>query len=1338
MKRKKQPDESYVLFCSKLQNLLSYYLRSRKAESDAEKIVDVFVADRLKDSLSPSTLNYVLSLEADSTFSSDKVASSADIYVNNYTEDGKYRSASKPEHSHMYFGGKSYARPRENVSAAVTAVPTNVAGVPRSLPASFGAQNKPRPRLCFKCRSDRHLLADCPFRKSTQGRTGHTTADQPARVNACVQAADVRYANTDTALAEVTGRAADDCPPAVESADRPDNTGNAAVADVQSCVTGLPATSVDAIARESNAMRVMPLKFMKVLINGQPLNALVDSGSQLVLLNRSVLSNDVNTVGNIQVQGVFGNPVTADIAAVDVRRCNDDSDEHGVCMLSEPMQSFCGLVDNIASNYDMILPAEIADELINLPLFDVLPVTPQNDDLCVDLDQVSLDDNDMSESDECVIDVDHINEASVNVTATDPGNSDHSNHETNALIDEQQNDESLAGCRVLAAAGKGNFVYRNGVLYRSDRIFGHRIWQLVVPQGRREHVLKLGHETGAHLGIRKTSERIRLSFWWRGLKEDVQKYVSSCHSCQLRRRLKATDRVPITPIPRATRPFEMVVIDVIGPINPPAGPQKFKYVLCIVDSFSRFSSAYLLKDLTAKSTCQALLEFFSWAGVSSVVICDNGTNFNSALTKEFMKRMGCSPRFSSPNHPECQGMCERYNQTFKNMLHHAIREHGSQWHLLVPFLVWAQRESVNETTGVSPFMCVYGFTPRGPLSILQENWAGESELPPNFGKSASQYMQELKESLETVAGYVDMHATNAQERYARYYNLRARDKHFDVGDSVIVLTPDYNFSRTYARWIGPAVIAEVKSPYSYLVDMPDGSRRHFHANKLRPYVARVSNVGVINDSDYEFGHVDTPPNVADRHTDLKPSEKLLSQSPEKLNHLNHDQRCELLGLLDKYAECFSDSPGYCDVVCHEIKLKSDFIPKQSKAYRIPEILKPEVERQIDQLVRNGFLVPSKSPNSSPILCVLKGNNQIRIVCDFRYVNSFTVPDAYPMQNIDEVIDKIGHSKFISKFDARGAYWQTPVSPSDRWLTAIVTPSGLWEWTRTPFGMRNSGSTFVRAVQEVLRPVRDITASYVDDMAVGSLDWAAHMTHIDRFLSVIKLSGLTLNLPKCEFAMSEVKFVGQFVGSGWRRPDPEKFSAIRDMQRPITQKQLRSVLGLFGHFRDFIANYAELAKPLTDLTAKRVPQVLPWGEEAEQAFRCLKDKLCEASALAIHRPGDPVEIMVDASAVAIGACAMQGDRPIAYLSQKLSASQIKWSTIEREAFAVICALQKWHHLIFGVHTVLFSDHNPLTYVVECAPKSARLMRWSLALQQYDIELRYKKGEQNSAADCLSRI
>ena len=141
----------------------------------------------------------------------------------------------------------------------------------------------------------------------------------------------------------------------------------------------------------------------------------------------------------------------------------------------------------------------------------------------------------------------------MNATVTDTD--DHDVSSSNALIDEQNNDVSLNGCHALAAAGKGNFVNRNGVLYRGDRVYGQRVWQSVVPQNRRERVLKLAHEVGAHLGIRRTSERIRLSFWWNGIKEDVRKLVSSCHSCQLRRRLRASDRVPITPISRASRSF---------------------------------------------------------------------------------------------------------------------------------------------------------------------------------------------------------------------------------------------------------------------------------------------------------------------------------------------------------------------------------------------------------------------------------------------------------------------------------------------------------------------------------------------------------------------------------------------------------------------------------------------------------------------------------------------------------------------------------------------------------------------------------------------------------------
>ena len=210
------------------------------------------------------------------------------------------------------------------------------------------------------------------------------------------------------------------------------------------------------------------------------------------------------------------------------------------------------------------------------------------------------------------------------------------------------------------------------------------------------------------------------------------------------------------------------------------------------------------------------------------------------------------------------------------------------------------------------------------------------------------------------------------------HNLRAKDKHFKVGDQVIVLTPDSTHSRVYARWVGPATIAVVRNAYSYLVDMPDGSRHHYHANKLRRFLVRAQASGVINEDDCEFGEISATPNLTS--VSKKPSERI---DPEKLAHLKPRRQAELLAVLDQYAECFDEKPGFCNIVQHEINLKPGFRPKPSRAYRIPEILKPTVEKQIADLVRDGFLVPSKSPVSSPIVCVLKPNKKdVRIACDY--------------------------------------------------------------------------------------------------------------------------------------------------------------------------------------------------------------------------------------------------------------------------------------------------------------------------------------------------------------------
>jgi hypothetical protein len=191
--------------------------------------------------------------------------------------------------------------------------------------------------------------------------------------------------------------------------------------------------------------------------------------------------------------------------------------------------------------------------------------------------------------------------------------------------------------------------------------------------------------------------------------------------------------------------------------------------------------------------------------------------------------------------------------------------------------------------------------------------------------------------------------------------------------------------------------------------------------------------------------------------------------------------------------------------------------------------------------------------------------------------------------------------------------------------------------------------------------------------------------------------------------------------------------------------LRQVLGLFGWFREHIPGYAEVALPLTELTSSRVPNRLPWGIKETAAFRELKRLLCEeAEPLGIINWDFPFIIRTDASDHTVAGVLAQrhdhGERPIAFFSKKLSGSQKNWATIEKEAFAVLEALRRFRSWVFGYEIQLYSDHNPLLYLTEAAPKSAKLMRWSLALQGYNVQFHYKAGNSNAMAvpDGLSRL
>ena len=246
---------------------------------------------------------------------------------------------------------------------------------------------------------------------------------------------------------------------------------------------------------------------------------------------------------------------------------------------------------------------------------------------------------------------------------------------------------------------------------------------------------------------------------------------------------------------------------------------------------------------------------------------------------------------------------------------------------------------------------------------------------------------------------------------------------------------------------------------------------------------------------------------------------------------------------------------------------------------------------------------------------------------------------------------------------------------------------------------------------------------------------------------MKDSGLKLTIKKSEFAKPEVRFCGSIVGSGHRRIDPSKVKAIVELKRPETKSQVRQALGLFGWFRDYIPHYAENAIPLTNLTSKRVPNRIPWGNAEQRSFDKLKELLCKAvdQPLSIIDWKQPFNIYSDASDLAAGGVLSQTDdegneRPIAFYSKKFNETQRAWSTIEREAFAVLEALKRFKMWIFGYKIHVYSDHNPLAYLTEAAPNSAKLLRWALALQNFDLCFHYQAGNSRAMAvpDCLSRL
>ena len=315
-----------------------------------------------------------------------------------------------------------------------------------------------------------------------------------------------------------------------------------------------------------------------------------------------------------------------------------------------------------------------------------------------------------------------------------------------------------------------------------------------------------------------------------------------------------------------------------------------------------------------------------------------------------------------------------------------------------------------------------------------------------------------------------------------------------------------------------------------------------------------------------------------------------------------------------------------------------------KPYRHAQSTSDEIRNQIQKQLDSGILKESKSPYTSPIMIVPKkmdasGQRKFRVVVDFTTLNEKVIGDAYPLPNITEILDHLGKGQYFSVFGLVSGFHQVETHPEDRNKTAFSTPKGHFEYMRMPMGIKNAPATFQRLMDNVITGMHGTEAFiYLDDIILHSESLEDHDIKVRRLFSRLRWANLKLQPDKCDFLRTEVAYLGHIIGREGVRPNPDKITAIKNFPIPKTVKAIRQFLGLSGYYRRFIKDYAQLAKPLTDLLKKEVE--FTWGNEQVRSFRKLRRYLCKHPILQYPDFSKTFKLTTDASEHAIGAVLTQ--------------------------------------------------------------------------------------------------
>ncbi|XP_055806917.1 uncharacterized protein LOC129875663 [Solanum dulcamara] len=480
--------------------------------------------------------------------------------------------------------------------------------------------------------------------------------------------------------------------------------------------------------------------------------------------------------------------------------------------------------------------------------------------------------------------------------------------------------------------------------------------------------------------------------------------------------------------------------------------------------------------------------------------------------------------------------------------------------------------------------------------------------------------------------------------------------------------------------------------------------------------------------DFEHFENKIKPNLDETETVNLGDSELMKETRISI-HLTLSQRKELIDLLGQYMDVFAwsydDMPGLStNIVSHKLPTDPSCPPVKQKPRKIKPDLSLKVKEVSKQINANVIRVTKYPTWLANIVPVPKKDGKIRVCVDYRDLNKASPKDDFPLPNIHILIDNCAKHELQSFVDCFAGYHQILMDEEDADKTAFITPWGVYCYRVMPFGLKNAGATYMRAMTTIFHDMihKEIEV-YVDDVIIKSQKSSNHLTDLKKFFDRLRRYNLKLNPAKCAFGVPAGKLLGFIVSRKGIELDPSKIKAIQDLPPPKSRKDVMSFLGRLNYISRFIAQSTIICEPIFKLLRKDA--AIKWTEDCQQAFDRIKEYLSSPPVLVPPKPGRPLLLYMSVSDNAFGCVLGQHDetgrkeQAIYYLSKKFTPYEARYTLLERTCCALTWVAQKLRHYLCAYTTFLISRMDPLKYIFQKPMPTGKLAKWQILLSEFDI-------------------